>query len=226
MDVVSTTLIVDDLVFHDGSTVMERLGGGGPQTLFGALCHRDGASARVGIVAGVGEDDCPKSSRRWLVERGVDVDGLLAVSGASTPRAWQITERDGRRTQVWREEASEGLYAMLRPEFASWPEKCRRTRAVHFGINPARPDVALVGALRNAGCGLISIEPFTHAPTPLPATVVMSFFLLLLVVSSLCTGASVCVCVRVCVCVCVCVCACLRVCVCVSARASALLVLQ
>ena len=170
MDVVSTTLIVDDLVFHDGSTVMERLGGGGPQTLFGALCHRDGASARVGIVAGVGEDDCPESSRRWLVERGVDVDGLLAVSGASTPRAWQITERDGRRTQVWREEASEGLYAMLRPEFASWPEKCRRTRAVHFGINPARPDVALVGALRNAGCGLISIEPFTHAPTPLSAS--------------------------------------------------------
>ena len=81
MDIVSTTLIVDDLVFHDGSTVMERLGGGGPQTLFGALCHRDGASARVGIVAGVGEDDCPESSRRWLVERGVDVDGLLAVSG-------------------------------------------------------------------------------------------------------------------------------------------------
>jgi len=170
MDVVSTTLIVDDLVFHDGSTVMERLGGGGPQTLFGALCHRDGASARVGIVAGVGEDDCPESSRRWLVERGVDVDGLLAVSGASTPRAWQITERDGRRTQVWREEASEGLYAMLRPEFASWPEKCRRTRAVHFGINPARPDVTLVGALRNAGCGLISIEPFTHAATPLSAS--------------------------------------------------------
>ena len=98
------------------------------------------------------------------------MDGLLAVSGASTPRAWQITERDGRRTQVWREEAGEGLYAMLRPEFASWPEKCRRTRAVHFGINPARPDVALVGALRNAGCGLISIEPFTHAPTPLSAS--------------------------------------------------------
>ena len=149
MDVVSTTLIVDDLVFHDGSTVMERLGGGGPQTLFGALCHRDGASARVGIVAGVGEDDCPESSRRWLVERGVDVDGLLAQPGCGMiGSSRQITERDGRRTQVWREEASEGLYAMLRPEFASWPEKCRRTRAVHFGINPRdrRPDVALVGA--------------------------------------------------------------------------------
>ena len=66
--------------------------------------------------------------------------------------------------------ASEGLYAMLRPEFSSWPEKCRRTRAVHFGINPARPDVTLVDALRNAGCGLISIEPFTHAPTPLSAS--------------------------------------------------------
>ena len=62
-----------------------------------------------------------------------------------------ITERDGRRTQVWREEASEGLYTMLRPEFASWPEKYRRTRAVHFGINPARPDVGARRRLRNAG---------------------------------------------------------------------------
>ena len=139
MDVVSTTLIVDDLVFHDGSTVMERLGGGGPQTLFGALCHRDGASARVGIVAGVGEDDCPQSSRRWLVQRGWTwMDYWRFERGA--PRAAN-PERDGRRTQVWREEASEGLYAMLRPEFASWPEKYRRTRAVHSVSTLWRPDV-------------------------------------------------------------------------------------
>lgn len=170
MDFVSTTLIVDDLVLHDGATVMGALGGGGPQTLFGALCHRDGATARAALVAGVGEDDCPETCRRWLVERGVDVDGLLATPGAKTPRAWQITEKDGRRTQVWRAEASEALYAMLRPEFACWPKKCRRTRAAHFGIDPARPDVALVGALREAGCALISVEPFTHATTPLSSS--------------------------------------------------------
>ena len=33
------TLIVDDIVNPDGTTAMEALGGGGPQTCFGLLLH-------------------------------------------------------------------------------------------------------------------------------------------------------------------------------------------
>ena len=167
VDVLTTTLIVDDLVFADGSTKMAVLGGGGAQTAFGASMLS--ADIRVALVAGVGENDCPDECVRWLRERNVDVSGLIRTPGARTPRAWQITEADGRRTQVWRVDASEALYAMLRPRFSTWPEGVRKPRCVHFGVNPARPDVELVRDLRNAGVNLISIEPFTHATKPLSA---------------------------------------------------------
>lgn len=165
IDVLSTTLIVDDLVFADGETKMGVLGGGGPQTLFGAVLHPRTPS--LGLVAGVGENDCPKECLQWLTERGVDISGLIPTVGMPTPRAWQITEYDGRRTQVWRLDASDALYSMLRPRFDLWPEQAQRATAIHFGVNPMRPDVELVRALRDAGCSMISIEPFTHATRPL-----------------------------------------------------------
>ena len=166
IDFVSTTLIVDDLVFADGTTRMAVLGGGGPQTLFGAALHR--GALTLGLVAGVGTLDCPSECVEWLERIGVDVSGLLPMSGMHTPRAWQITESDGRRTQVWRPVASDALYEMLRPRFETWPERFRNARAVHFGLHPERPDYELVRALREDGeVGLVSIEPFTHALNPL-----------------------------------------------------------
>ena len=39
LDVAAFTLIVDDIVNPDGTTAMEALGGGGPQTCFGLLLH-------------------------------------------------------------------------------------------------------------------------------------------------------------------------------------------
>jgi hypothetical protein len=39
LDVVCFTLIVDDIVFPDGTTAMACLGGGGPQTCFGLRLH-------------------------------------------------------------------------------------------------------------------------------------------------------------------------------------------
>ena len=166
IDVLSLTLIVDDLVFANGETKMGVLGGGGPQTLFGAALHPRTPS--LGLVAGVGENDCPKECLQWLTERGINTSGLIPIVGMPTPRAWQITEYDGRRTQVWRLDASDDLYSMLRPRFDLWPEQARGAIAVHFGVNPMRPDVELVRALRDApSCSMISIEPFTHATRPL-----------------------------------------------------------
>lgn len=170
LDVVSTTLIVDDLVFHDGTTRMAVLGGGGPQTLFGAGLARRSPPLTLGLVAGIGGNgDCPHECIEWLLDHGVDVRGLMPTPKMPTPRAWQITERDGRRTQVWRldERRSDELYAMLRPAHSSWPENAQKTRCAHFGVNPSRPDVSLCAALRAAGCGLTSVEPFTVAAVPL-----------------------------------------------------------
>ena len=147
---------------------MAVLGGGGAQTAFGASMYSE--DIRVALVAGVGENDCPQECVRWLTERGVDVRGLIPHRGMPTPRAWQITENDGRRTQVWRIDADEALYSMLRPRFDTWPEDVRHPRACHFGLNPVRPDFALVDDLRGAGVQLISVEPFTHATKPLSAS--------------------------------------------------------
>lgn len=168
IDVLTTTLIVDDLVFADGTTKMAVLGGGGAQTAFGASMYSK--DIRVALVAGVGESDCPEECVRWLTERGVNVRGLIPQRGMPTPRAWQITENDGRRTQVWRIDADEALYSMLRPRFATWPVEVRHPRACHFGLNPVRPDFDLVRDLRGAGVQLISVEPFTHATKPLSAS--------------------------------------------------------
>ena len=52
LDLVVFTVIVDDLVFADGSTRMGVLGGGGPQTAFGFRTHPGNFS--VGLAAGIG----------------------------------------------------------------------------------------------------------------------------------------------------------------------------
>ena len=93
----------------------------------------------LGLVAGIGGNgDCPHECIEWLLDHGVDVRGLMPTPRMPTPRAWQITERDGRRTQVWRldERRSDELYAMLRPAHSSWPENAQKTRCAHFGVNP------------------------------------------------------------------------------------------
>jgi cytidine kinase len=54
---ITFSIILDDIVFPDGTTRMGVLGGGGPQTAFGMRLWSDG----VGIAAGVG-DDFPSGS--------------------------------------------------------------------------------------------------------------------------------------------------------------------
>lgn len=197
LDLVVFTVIVDDLVFADGTTQMEQLGGGGPQTAWGFRTHSRDFS--VGLAAGVGPD-LPEQCIDWLEKNGIDMEGLALVrdtdsnekntEGSSwegggtsasaferrdadlagefrpTPRAWQITENDGRRTQVWRTVPSPGLYAMLRPPASTLPERYKSASAFHIGVHPERPDFALLQDLRSFATThetLISVEPFTSA---------------------------------------------------------------
>ena len=98
------------------------MGGGGPQSLWGAQHYAwlaaqrgsggsssgsGGSSAlSVALSAGVGAD-FPSHCQGWLEALGVETCGVVEVGGAETPRAWQLTEADGRRTQVWRVRADE-----------------------------------------------------------------------------------------------------------------------
>lgn len=53
IDYFTFSVIIDDIVLHDGRTLMGVLGGGGPQTAFGMKLWTQG---RVGLCGGAGVD--------------------------------------------------------------------------------------------------------------------------------------------------------------------------
>jgi sugar/nucleoside kinase (ribokinase family) len=161
MNFIAFNIILDDIVFPDGRTAMGVLGGGGPQAAFGMKLWAEA----VGLVAGVGRD-LPEAAKAWLDESGIDTAGLR-VSGLPTPRAWQVMEADGRRTQVWRVPGPV-IGAQLGPSLDHLPESYRRARGFHFGLHPDEPPLDFIAGLRASG-GLVSIEPFKpadHRPIP------------------------------------------------------------
>ena len=99
----SHSVIIDDIVFHDGRTLMGVLGGGGPQTAFGMKLWTQGG---VGLCGGVGLDFLP-AAQAWLDDMGIDTVGLRRDPEHRSLRAWQIIEEDGRRTQVMRSQGAD-----------------------------------------------------------------------------------------------------------------------
>jgi sugar/nucleoside kinase (ribokinase family) len=149
---VAFNIILDDIVFPDGRTVLGVLGGGGPQSAFGMRLFAES----VGLVAEVGTD-LPDSAWAWFHESGIDTSGVRVRAESRTPRAWQLTEVDGRRTQVWR----------VRPTGAiSLPESYRNAQGYHLGVHPESPNLNRLAELRRTG--LVSLETFRPALQALP----------------------------------------------------------
>lgn len=82
------TLILDDIVSPNGTSSMGRLGGGGPQALWGYQLQQ-GQTARVALAAGVGPD-LPEECVAWLEASSIDTGALLRLEDRKTPRAWQV----------------------------------------------------------------------------------------------------------------------------------------
>ena len=160
IDFVAFTIIIDDIVFPDGRTVMGVLGGGGPQTAFGMRLWAD----NVGLVAGAGAD-FPVEARNWLERIGIDTAGLRFSADIPTLRAWQVMEEDGRRTQVWRVPGAV-LGQQLGRGVEKLPPAYRQAKAFHFGVHPEAPDLNFCRALRDLGA-IVSIETFKAAESPL-----------------------------------------------------------
>jgi sugar/nucleoside kinase (ribokinase family) len=160
MDLVTFSLIIDDIVFPDGHTAMTTLGGGGPQTAFGMRLW----SNSVGLSAGIGAD-LPDPPLHWLQSTGIDTAGLRLSSEWPTPRAWQVLESDGRRTQVWRTPMP-AIAAQLGRNWNLLPEPYRQAKGYHLGVHPEEPDLEFIDSLRNAGA-VVSVEPFRAAQTRL-----------------------------------------------------------
>lgn len=93
-----SNVIIDDIVLWDGRTAMATLGGSGTHAVAGMRWWHAGP---LGLSAYVGAD-LPVSMRQALEQLGVDPAGWVAQPGAVTPRAWQLFEKDGLRTEVFR----------------------------------------------------------------------------------------------------------------------------
>ncbi len=157
-DLVAFGIVIDDVVFPDGRTAMGRLGGGGPQAAFGTRLWSDS----VGLVARVGKD-LPDTARDWLARSGIDLAGVVETD-LPTPRAWQVLEAGGQRTQVWRV-PGQVIGGQLSRSVELVPESYRHARGYHFGIHPDEPDLDFARGLAGLG-GAVSIEPFKPAERP------------------------------------------------------------
>ena len=98
-----SNVIIDDIVLWDGRTYMGTLGGAGSHAAVGM---RTWNAAPLGLVGYVG-DDAPEPFMAHLQRLGVAPVGLVHRAGLPTPRAWQLFEADGQRTQVFRTSLSE-----------------------------------------------------------------------------------------------------------------------
>lgn len=163
-------VIVDDIVFPQGETRMGILGGGGPQTAWG-MAVALGSGDAVGLVAGVGHDLEAEVLHPMRAAR-VNLDAVR-VTDQPTPRAWQVLEWDGRRTQIWRVPLP-SLGVQLAHNWAVLPPEYREAQAFHWGIHPSEPDALQFAQELRAQGKRVSLEPFRPPDKPLSAAALQS----------------------------------------------------
>ena len=164
VELVTFGVILDDIVCPDGRTQMAVLGGGGPQTAWG-MAAALGGGARVGLVAGVGAD-LETPSLAPLSVAGIDMDGLRTTE-YPTPRAWQVLEHDGRRTQVWRVPPPT-LGVQLARNWDVLPPAYRAAKAFHWGVHPDEAGSLPFARRLREQDQRVSLEPFKPPDQPMP----------------------------------------------------------
>lgn len=124
--------MIDDIVLPAGETRMGVLGGGGPHAAAGirvalaALAHPL-APRTVGLVTLVG-NGFPAEAMTFLQAR-FDTAGCIPKL-LDHPRAWQLFEHDGRRSEVFR--AGDPAYLINIPEPAEMPSGYATAKGFHI----------------------------------------------------------------------------------------------
>ena len=116
-------IIIDDIVYPDGTTRLGVLGGGATHAAAGMMIW----DQRPGILAHTGYD-LPETARQRL-ERDFDTQGLIALD-VPQARAWQIFEWDGRRTEIFRVDEPHSFTPDLEPDAV--PAAYRAASGVHL----------------------------------------------------------------------------------------------
>src|SRR5262249_32601776 len=149
--VVLGNMLVDDVVFADGTT---RLGQPGGAILYLSLAAAVwGAS--VGCVSFLG-DDYPAAAPALLLSRGISLAGVRALGGPGV-RTWLLYEGAIRRV-IHRLGCP--THEAVSPRPADVPAAWRRARAFHLAPMPWEVQRDLVRALRaGAPQAFISVDP-------------------------------------------------------------------
>jgi ribokinase len=146
-------LLVDDVVFRDGRTLMGEAGGA---CLYTALAARLwGTSVAVASVRG---DDYPIAAFQSLAEHGVDVSGVRALEGPGI-RTWLLYEEQVRRVV---HHLGRPSHAQVSPRANDLPPSYLEARAFHLAPMPFEIQRELVAALSPRREAALSLDP--HEP--------------------------------------------------------------
>lgn len=145
------SIIIDDIVLPDGQTRMGVLGGGGSHAAMGMRVW----AQSVGLVAGVGAN-FPAALFDEMAG-AFDVSGVLRREVA-TPRAWQVFEADGKRTEIFRTDFEQFL--KISPQPAELPHSTFQVEGAHLECEVPEPFREWVARLRAGNCRVILWEPW------------------------------------------------------------------
>ena len=145
------SIILDDIVFPDGSTRMGILGGGATHAAMGMRLWTDS----VGLVAPIGNNF--QKHKLDEMSKLLDTEGLQQHA-VPTPRAWQVYEEDGRRTEVFRTDFEQFL--SIAPNPVLLPNSYAHPKGVHLLCDSPEPLLSWIRKLRRVGCQLILWEPW------------------------------------------------------------------
>lgn len=130
---------------------MAVLGGGATHAAMGMRVWSDS----VGVVASIG-NDFPQPSMDEL-KRYINISGLQ-VHSCPSPRAWQVYERSGHRTEIFRTSLSE--FIEMSPDPGVLPINYYAAKGVHIQCKFPEPLLTWIQVLRSHSCELILWEPW------------------------------------------------------------------
>lgn len=142
-------LLVDDLVYDDGTTRMGQPGG----ALLHAAIAATAFGAKVGCVSIVGSD-YPARALTALEARGVSLEGVSRREGPGV-RVWLLYEAGARRMIPW---LGRPTHADVSPLPESYPKAYEGAKGVHVAPMPWERQAAFVEAVGRGG-QQVSLDP-------------------------------------------------------------------
>lgn len=142
-------LLVDDLVYDDGTTRMGQPGG----ALLHAAIAATAFGAKVGCVSIVGSD-YPAHALAALEARGVSLEGVSRLEGPGV-RVWLLYEAGARRMIPW---LGRPTHADVSPLPESYPKAYEGAKGVHVAPMPWARQAAFVAAVGRGG-QQVSLDP-------------------------------------------------------------------